>query len=653
MYNFWRRNRTKIESAVYENRLDSVKEDHKSDKKNEVELSSLNSEIKPLASDATLPKPQTRSTVQHKLNLPTIVEASFIMNYKDWKDIYDRSQRKMKSGWTDVVDERVRSCNFRCTLAFDRRKVGAENSRKKNCSFFRALAICDNNSCERVFDIFIKDEPVPRESIAFRVRVIGDENHEGPPVARQLTGKKRLQVGKAANAIDPVKVFQRKVESADEEILKARNFTGCETAEVIKHASADYRKIYQLDEDIFRECRIRQHILEEIDVTSEEIKGYVQVMAEKPFRLHLTSEPQILRYVSYCENNSYSHVYIDATGSIVKSLPHQKSALMYAAIFKDGNDPTNVIPLGHAILVDHTATSISYFLGTLRQGIVTLKAKVVRPSFFVTDFSPAIFNAILHTFNHEDIRGHLKRCWNVLLRKYDAKQIRSKSTTFEMFDSSSPRRLHQFVMIEQCPITWPTFGIKNKIFKGRRYSVTITNTCNIDSPLFAMYVMFLTEPMINNIILNSNKEPFLSLRKTLLLVESDGWDEARLHWLTTHNLLTHRQTIEHNAYGSVDGNSLRFIKNPAQLYRTNYICSRQNCPTRERISTSADLSLEDGWLCNEEVVAEPSNFIHGPPPFLFVDILHPTMNDPNSEGIVQVDDNFHDIQQNITIGLLT
>ncbi|CAF3100169.1 unnamed protein product, partial [Rotaria sp. Silwood2] len=559
MYNFWRRNRTKIESAVYENRLDSVKEDHKSDKKNEVELSSLNSEIKPLASDATLPKPQTRSTVQHKLNLPTIVEASFIMNYKDWKDIYDRSQRKMKSGWTDVVDERVRSCNFRCTLAFDRRKVGAENSRKKNCSFFRALAICDNNSCERVFDIFIKDEPVPRESIAFRVRVIGDENHEGPPVARQLTGKKRLQVGKAANAIDPVKVFQRKVESADEEILKARNFTGCETAEVIKHASADYRKIYQLDEDIFRECRIRQHILEEIDVTSEEIKGYVQVMAEKPFRLHLTSEPQILRYVSYCENNSYSHVYIDATGSIVKSLPHQKSALMYAAIFKDGNDPTNVIPLGHAILVDHTATSISYFLGTLRQGIVTLKAKVVRPSFFVTDFSPAIFNAILHTFNHEDIRGHLKRCWNVLLRKYDAKQI----------------------------------------------------------------------------------------------LESDGWDEARLHWLTTHNLLTHRQTIEHNAYGSVDGNSLRFIKNPAQLYRTNYICSRQNCPTRERISTSADLSLEDGWLCNEEVVAEPSNFIHGPPPFLFVDILHPTMNDPNSEGIVQVDDNFHDIQQNITIGLLT
>ena len=39
----------------------------------------------------------------------------------------------------------------------------------------------------------------------------------------------------------------------------------------------------------------------------------------------------------------------------------------------------------------------------------------------------AIFNAILQTFNHEDIRSHLKRCWNVILLKYDAKELRSRS----------------------------------------------------------------------------------------------------------------------------------------------------------------------------------------------------------------------------------
>jgi hypothetical protein len=150
-------------------------------------------------------------------------------------------------------------------------------------------------------------------------------------------------------------------------------------------------------------------------------------MAEKPFHLHLTSEAQTLRFINYCSNNTYSHIHIDATGSIVKSLPHQKRILLYAVVFKDGNDLSNVIPLGHAILGDHTATSISYFLGTLRQHIVTLKDKVIRPSFSVTDFSSAIFNTILQIFNHENIRGHLKRCWNVFLRKYDAEELRSRS----------------------------------------------------------------------------------------------------------------------------------------------------------------------------------------------------------------------------------
>ena len=53
--------------------------------------------------------------------------------------------------------------------------------------------------------------------------------------------------------------------------------------------------------------------------------------------------------------------------------------------------------------------------------------EVVRSSFFVTDVSPAIFNAILQAFNHEDIRALLKRCWTVILPKYDAKELRFRS----------------------------------------------------------------------------------------------------------------------------------------------------------------------------------------------------------------------------------
>jgi hypothetical protein len=104
--------------------------------------------------------------------------------------------------------------------------------------------------------------------------------------------------------------------------------------------------------------------------------------------------------------------------------------------------------------------------------------------------------------------------------------------------------------------------------------------------------MFRTESNIQNIILNSGREPFLSLRKTFALVESDGWDEARLYWLATKGLLSRQQSSRLNVYGSVDGNVLRFIKNPLQLYEKKSVCSRQNCPTRERNIINGDLALE-------------------------------------------------------------
>ena len=429
LYNFWRRNRQKLAQDLSEIQMDSAEEEERINKGNEIDLSSSNSEIKPLTSIASVPYAITRAACQHELSLPAITEKSFILSSKEWKELYSSSMRVMKSGWTNAIYAKVCSCDFRCPLVFKNHHITLENTRKKNSSFLRCLATCKSSSCERMFEIFIKDEPIRGESIVVRIRAVGDENHSADEKAeaRHLTGKERLAVGKAANAVGALKIFQEKVEKADDEMLAARNFTGCETTEVIKHAAADYRKHFRLDEDIYRECRIRQQLLEDTDIISAKIKGYVQVVGEKPFRLHLASEGQFLRYAEYCKKSKYSHVYIDATGSIVKSLPHQKTVLLYAAVFKDGDDPSNVIPLGHAILADHTTTSISYFLGTLRQNIVTMKDKVVRPSFFVTDFSPAIFNAILLAFNHEDIRSHLKRCWNVMLRKYDAKELCSKS----------------------------------------------------------------------------------------------------------------------------------------------------------------------------------------------------------------------------------
>jgi hypothetical protein len=68
--------------------MDSVEEDNKSNKANEVDPSSLNSEIKPLTSNASLPYPVTRAAVQHQSTMPPILEASFILTFKQWRESF-------------------------------------------------------------------------------------------------------------------------------------------------------------------------------------------------------------------------------------------------------------------------------------------------------------------------------------------------------------------------------------------------------------------------------------------------------------------------------------------------------------------------------------------------------------------------------------
>ena len=230
-------------------------------------------------------------------------------------------------------------------------------------------------------------------------------------------------------------------------MLAAGNHTGCETIEVTKKAAADFRKKHQIDENIFTACRIVASAYRKADVNSTTVegkrmtqkkqirnqftflfsKGYVQVIGEMPFRVHLFSEPQIERYVNYCKREKYSYVHIDATGGVLKHISGQNQTLLYAIVFKDGADCINTVPLAHAFLTDHSVPSISYFLGNLSHEITEFKSKTILPSFFVIDFSAALMNSILQAFNGENINTHLNRCWNVLNRNYNTVQLRSLS----------------------------------------------------------------------------------------------------------------------------------------------------------------------------------------------------------------------------------
>lgn len=83
----------------------------------------------------------------------------------------------MTLDWTTAIYNKVREEKFRCNLIFKNHHLTVENSRKRNASFFRSVAVCSFSSCERTFEIFIRDEPIGKESIVVRIRAMGDENH--------------------------------------------------------------------------------------------------------------------------------------------------------------------------------------------------------------------------------------------------------------------------------------------------------------------------------------------------------------------------------------------------------------------------------------------------------------------------------------------
>jgi len=92
-------------------------------------------------------------------------------------------------------------------------------------------------------------------------------------------------LGKRANDIGPTAVFQERIKSADENLLAAGNFTGCEPIETIKKAAADYRKKMQLDEEMFKECRIYARAFRMSDTTSTKLRGKSSRILEKNLSL--------------------------------------------------------------------------------------------------------------------------------------------------------------------------------------------------------------------------------------------------------------------------------------------------------------------------------------------------------------------------------
>ena len=68
-------------------------------------------------------------------------------------------------------------------------------------------------------------------------------------------------------------LFRERVKDADEHLLAAGNFTGCETMATLKKAAADYRKKMEIDENMFMACRIYRRAYLKWDREAKKVPG--------------------------------------------------------------------------------------------------------------------------------------------------------------------------------------------------------------------------------------------------------------------------------------------------------------------------------------------------------------------------------------------
>ena len=154
--------------------------------------------------------------------------------------------------------------------------------------------------------------------------------------------------------------------------------------------------------------------------------GYIQKTGEWPFEVHFFMESQIDGYIRYCKKKSYSYLHIDATGSVIRKFKNQNQVYFYSMVYIDDNI-NSILPASGALLSDHTTGSITAYFNHFR-GKVALLSKTARPSFVVIDFSPALLNSVLASFNIENVHSHLRRCNNTIDGAYNKSQL--KDMTF-------------------------------------------------------------------------------------------------------------------------------------------------------------------------------------------------------------------------------
>ncbi|CAF4120533.1 unnamed protein product, partial [Rotaria sordida] len=425
IYAMWHRPLSKLRSHFINQQLDND-----NNNVNLQQLSSIPSYTK------VCTRSKTAKASNDDVNMNESQQHLVEFSYEEWRNVYKKDGDSvtfhyMDPSWTDVFNDKLINCKLvTCNLAFTKSILRKKYSRKRNRPLFQCRGRCTELDCPLTVYMAMTKPVSVNHGVVFRVQINGTQQHnnESGPGRRPLKGEKRKKMAQAAIEHGTLKIYEKNVLNADEHLLQYNNYSQVPSLDVIKTAVKEQNNATCLDKDMFTELMMMLFSMRESDETSNlENKGYIQTLQVWPFGTIFYTESQLFRFIEYCLSAKNSYIYVDATGSVAKALPDQKKPYLYLICFKDGEDPSNLLPLAGALLTDHTTASITNWLSIVRHGIAVAKGRFIRPTYVIIDFSPAILNAILLAFNNTSINSYLRWCFNAIHKNYTFEQLSSVS----------------------------------------------------------------------------------------------------------------------------------------------------------------------------------------------------------------------------------
>jgi hypothetical protein len=135
----------------------------------------------------------------------------------------------------------------------------------------------------------------------------------------------------------------------------------------------------------------------------------------------MTSEKQMELFTTTCKEDEDTTLHLDATGSVMQRIRGQQRPLYYCLFLAKLS-----IPVFDVLTTTHKSVSIQGSLDEFNSLVRQINnGKVVKPRYIVTDFSYAIINACLQSFNNLSLLSYLRRCFNILQVKVTQHEISS------------------------------------------------------------------------------------------------------------------------------------------------------------------------------------------------------------------------------------